>query len=340
MNVSRRHITIAISALASALALSAGGAIAGGGNPCCGSASPGLGVPGVNITPPSMPGIGGPGYGGGGMPTTNPCCDGPKAHGVFVPGVSVPAPSVSVITSGANVVQGGVSVTGAQFSSSTLVLGGVSESGGTTFISGGGSYFAPSGVAPSAVGGLNVEGGSELVTERVIEQVPMTQTSCVARATASERVRPVRAVCMDDSGTPHPASRLDDALEVGAGYRGEVFRCVAGTAMQVTLGEMVDGQASFEQGESFSCAKGEALMYGPGGALSCAPQAPQRNCNERSLLRRFGPGIKLVRMTGAGAVCEPVTRTVMQSVARDVVRERATPPAPIVFDGGVGQGVF
>lgn len=40
---------------------------------------------------------------------------------------------------------------------------------------------------------------------------------------------------------------------------GEIYRCVAGTHMQVTMGEMVNGAASFGTGETFSCGKGEAL---------------------------------------------------------------------------------
>ena len=57
-----------------------------------------------------------------------------------------------------------------------------------------------------------------------------------------------------------------------------------------------------------ACGKGEALYHSPfvkagpegpgarGGSdtLSCRPQRPARDCNERSLLRRFGAGVKVL----------------------------------------------
>ena len=85
---------------------------------------------------------------------------------------------------------------------------------------------------------------------------------------------------------------------------------MAGTNMQVTLGAMQNGTASFASGETFACRKGEALLHGGNGQLSCAPQTPQRDCNERSLLRRHGPGIKLVQYKMSAKTCIPRTRTV------------------------------
>jgi hypothetical protein len=357
MNVSRRHIITSMTALAGTLVLvlAAGPALAG--NPvgmakpmdtsavCCTGAPTGpvIAPPGMGVPQPHfMPGVSGGGFGGGmggGLDGAG-CCKPKTGHDVIVPGVNVPAPSLNVVTPNVVVNQGGVNVNASVVSGGSAAFGLRGTSGGETLIfGGGGGYFPVAGVAPSAVGGLNVVGGTETVRQLVTEQVPVTQTACAPVSHALQSERPVRAVCMDDKGTPHPASRTDDGVEVPAAYTGELFRCMAGTQMQVTLGQMVEGRASFEQGESFSCAKGEALVHGPGGELSCAPQTPERNCNERSLLRKFGPGIKVVAASAMAQTCRPVTQTVMQSVTREVMVEKATPPAPIVFDGGVGQGI-
>ena len=127
--------------------------------------------------------------------------------------------------------------------------------------------------------------------------------------------------------TPHPASRVDGEIAVVAGHTGEIYRCVAGTRMQVTVGEMVNGAASFDRGDTFSCAKGEALVHTRGGELQCRPQAPERDCNERSLLRKFGPGIKLVNMPSQKAICEPTRRQTVTKVVKEVKVPVPSPPA-------------
>ena len=323
MTVSLRHIKVGLAGLAGTIFLATGVALAGGG--CCG----GSGMP-------TGPGIGAPTTGGGaGSPG---CCGNTNTHGVIVPGVSVPPPSITVTTPNVVVGQGGGTVGGTSFVAGRGYAGGSAGSGGVFVYGGGGGYYDVQGVAPSAIGGLNVVGGEEMVREIVAEQIPVTQTACVERVSQSMAVRPVQAVCLDDMGAPYPASRVDDTLEVDPNSDTELFRCMAGTSMQVTLGDITDGEASFAQGESFTCDKGEALVHKPGGRLACAPQAPQRNCNERSLLRRYGPGIKMVTTLQTRASCEPQTRTVMQTVEREVVRAKPNPVSPIVFDGGVGQG--
>ncbi len=342
MNVSARHIAFGLAALAGAALLTAGMAMAGEkGSGCCkpGNMGPGINVPGTGVAPPVYtppPVMGAP----GGMPKKPGCCKNTFVHGVNVPGVAVPAPNISVSTPNVMVNQGSVTVGGAQFVGGGLnVVGGGGSGGGDIIFSGGGGYFPQPGVAPSALPGLKVTGGEETVTRTVTEKVPTQVRACVERASNAVSVRPVRAVCMDDTGTPHPASRLDDSREVKPDYKGEVFRCMAGTKMQVTVGQLVNGKADFAQGQSFSCKKGEALVHHPDGRLVCAPQTPERNCNERSLLRKYGPGIKLVRMAGMKQACQPVTRTVMKPVSRQVSVKKPNAASPIVFDGGVGQGV-
>jgi hypothetical protein len=187
---------------------------------------------------------------------------------------------------------------------------------------------------------MTVEGETQTYTDTVTEQVPTTEEYCADQITQISSVRPIQAVCIDDKGSPHPASRPDSNQRISGSFRGEVFRCMSGTHMQVTMGRLDGTKASFDRAETFSCRKGEALVHRPGGDLSCAPQIPQRNCNERSLLRRNGPGIKLVETRGQTRQCIPQTRTTYQTVERQVQRTRQLPGSTLVLDGGVGNGVY
>jgi hypothetical protein len=258
--------------------------------------------------------------------TPSGCCTPPRNLVVNVPGVSVSSANVSV-----GAVSSSVAVAGVSTSVSAGVSSGVSASGGTIIFGGGrGGWYQPSG-AQSTIRGLNVEGGLE--TRTVEEDV--TENYCIDRTREQRQVRPVQAMCVDDRGVPHPASRLDEDAQVGRDFNGEVYRCLAGSHMQVTLGRMVDGRANFDQGDTFSCQKGDALWHAPGGRLECKPQRVERNCNERSLLRRYGPGVKLVEVASTESYCEPATRT--QRVARQVQVPRPTVAGDLVLDGGVGN---
>jgi hypothetical protein len=293
MSVSIRYIVAA----AALTALSGGTAQAGG---CCGNGGGG-GVTNVPVvTAPS----GGPG-----------CCGPITSHPVGVPGVFVPAPSVSVIAGGPQIGSTSISVGGPVFNQSTSVFGG-GGGGGNVFIGGGGSSFmGPAPVSPGLIEGMAI-GGTEAVSETVMESRTTTETVAI------------RAVCIDDRGMPHPASRTDGDEQVAAGFDGEMFRCMAGTRMEVTVGRMVNGQAVFDGGSNLSCAKGQALSY-RGGQLTCTAQVARAECNERSLLRRYGPGIKYAT----------ITRTEQVATQRQV-QAATTFRSSMFIDGGVGQGVY
>ena len=126
----------------------------------------------------------------------------------------------------------------------------------------------------------------------------------------------IRAVCIDDRGGAHAASQIFAEKEVRDGYRGELYRCVAGSKLQITYGE------TEAHGESLACSKGEALWYGDE-KLVCRAQSAQRNCYERSLLRRFGAGVKVLVMSKE----ETFTRYEEESFASS---------GSIALDGGVG----
>jgi hypothetical protein len=247
-------------------------------------------------------------------PPKQDCCQPPKNLIVNVPGVSVAAANVNVSATSTVVVGTGVSTT---LSSGVVVSGGAS---GNVFAfgGGGGGFYSTPPVPQSSITGLTLLGDAYCI-DRIVEEF---------------QVRPVQALCIDDTNTPHPASQIDDAGAVPGSYSGEVYRCIAGTRMQVTLGHMVDGQPSFASGETFSCLKGESLWHEPGGQLACRTQIPERNCNERSLLRKFGPGVKLVSTGAKKTVCEPVPGAVPGATRIP----QTIPAGDIVLDGGVGQG--
>lgn len=244
-------------------------------------------------------------------PPPKACCAAPSGPKVFVPGVNVGGPNISVGGSSFN--GGSVSVT-TNVGVSTGYKGGFIAGGAIsqqTFIGGGGALYAPSAVAPGVIEGLNVIGGEA--------EKSITRT----REATFERI--VQAVCIDDRGMPHPASRVNADEAVPATFRGEVFRCMAGTAMQVTLGRLENGRAVFDGGETIACAKGEALVHADG-RLTCRAQTQEASCNERSLLRRYGPGLKRITLRTVETYQEKVTETVK-------LRN-------LTIDGGVGQGVF
>lgn len=138
-------------------------------------------------------------------------------------------------------------------------------------------------------------------------------SSAATETVARERDLSIQAICVDTSGNPHPASQTFGGRDVGQEYRGEIYRCMSGTRMRYTV-----------DGRSYDCAQGEALWY-ENGAVTCRTQIARRQCNERSLLRRHGPGDKLVRIR------DTETRT---------VRAETTFNGAMTMDGGVGQGVW
>lgn len=202
------------------------------------------------------------------------------------------------------------------------------------FYGGGGGYVAPNvGTAPSSI---MLAGQPEMVTETVEEQVPTEEEYCEDVVTETIESRAIQAICLDDRGTPHPAARPDPGQSVPANWSGELFRCVAGSQMQVTLTKL--GQDNATPAKTFDCKKGEALRIERDGRLHCARQQPRRECNERSLLRRHGPGVKTIHMSVPHKTCVPKTRTVMKTITKEVQVERPVAPTPLALNGGVGQG--
>lgn len=247
-------------------------------------------------------------------PTPPPCCTPPT------PPPRPPTPPNCCDTGG-----GRVNVTVNTNVTAVAVARGGGSGGAVVYGGGGGGggYYA----APGATGliqGLNVEGA-----------LRRKQVSYEAKRTRTRRVV-IRAVCVDDRETPHPASQVFSGQDVAEDYQGELYRCIAGTRMQWTVAEWT-GQVSFDGGQTSTCAKGEALVYEPGqgegaaGRISCRPQQSARDCNERSLLRRFGAGIKVV------TIVEIETYTAYRE---ETVKEESSASISMSLDGGVGGTIY
>lgn len=305
MRVSWRHM-LAASGLA---ALTAGGVTASGqqAGGCC--------APPVYTPPPPPAG----------------CCTPPRDLVVRVPGVSIATPSVSVGVTGASVAVAGATAT---TMASGIVTSGASAGGSTFFYGGGGGGYSVGATPPSTITGLSVSG---FETRMVEEEHSEVEEYCIDRVREERVTRPVQAVCVDDRGLEHPASRVDDETAVDSRYNGEIYRCAAGSRLKVSTGAMDGGAATFVSAETLTCEKGEALWHSPGGKLSCRPQAPERNCNERTLLRRHGPGVKLVEISTPKPYCEPAQRVRITKVSKEVRSPVALPPGNLILDGGVGN---
>lgn len=213
---------------------------------------------------------------------------------------------------------------GANAGASAATRAGINaRAGGTTWVSGGGSaYVTVDQPYPTTISGLNVEGARVRKTIRVPYE---------ARRRWEKRVV-IQAVCIDDRNIPHAASQVRPDREIYEDYEGELYRCIAGTWLQVTIAEY-NGEVRFDHGDTMSCRKGEALWRGRGGVVECKAQKAERECNERSLLRRYGAGVKILTMMREETYTE---------YREEVVEEQgiAVSGAMITLDGGVGGRVF
>jgi len=176
----------------------------------------------------------------------------------------------------------------------------------------------------TAIAIANVQTGDTIIHQNTVMDAGAS-AGAVANATTfavseasretvtSERDALLQAICLDATNNPHPASQTFGDRAVARDYSGEVFRCIAGTRMRYTL-----------DGQQYDCAAGQALWY-EGNAVQCRTQIERRNCNERSLLRRFGPGDKMVHI---------------RSSEERVTQHETTFNGAMTMDGGVGQSVW
>lgn len=258
------------------------------------------------------------------------CCGG--GHNVNIPGVNVNIGATVIVN--ANSSASAVANSGASSGAGAGSLAG-SAAGTVNYYGGGahgGYYSGP--MASGYIQGLNVEGGE--ARRRQAYEATRTRTRRVI----------IRAVCLDDRDIPHPASQVTPDRDIDERYDGELYRCIAGSRMQYVVADY-SGQIDISAGgggQTFICQKNEALYHSPGlaggpngaqsggqGSVSCRPQRPARDCNERSLLRRFGAGVKILTI---------VTTETYTAYREETVQERQTLTTSFSLDGGVGGVVY
>lgn len=261
-------------------------------------------------------------------PAPPPCNTCGGGHNVNIPGINIHVGGSIIVNANASA--------SATSNASAGSSAGSGASAGTTVYYGGGThggyYSGP--VSTGYIQGLNVEGGE--ARRRAAYEATRTKFKRVV----------IRAVCLDDRDIPHPASQVMPDRDIDSGYDGELYRCIAGSRMQYVVGAYEGySQANFG-GETYVCGKNEALYYGGGGrgdsglsggpdgrggALSCRPQRSARDCNERSLLRRYGAGVKVVTI---------LTTEKYTAYREETVRESSMSGMSLSLDGGVGGVVY
>lgn len=276
-----------------------------------------------------------------GCPTPPTCCSPPPAppkppapptgccgggHNVNIPGVNVNIGATVIVNANSSATATANSGASSGASSGAGSLAG-SAAGVTNYYGGGGHggyYSGP--MASGYIQGLNVEGGE--ARRRQAYEATRTRTRRVI----------IRAVCLDDRDIPHPASQVTPDRDIDDAYNGELYRCIAGSRMQYVIADY-SGQIDISTGgggQTFVCQKNEALYHIPGagqgqGSISCRPQAPARDCNERSLLRRFGAGVKILTI---------ITTETYTAYREEQVQERQALTTSFSLDGGVGGVVY
>ena len=272
----------------SILAMIAGGIVLALGAAVATSAIAGCNCPPPCCAPPVPP-----------TPSSFPCCS-PPINNVIIPGVEiVVAPSVVVNAQ----VQASAQAAGVAAAGTAVLVGGGGNGGGFT--------------GPGAVGliqNLNVDNGGGL-----------KRTAYEATRTKVKKVI-IEVVCIDDKEVPHPGSQVMPDRDIVDSYDGELYRCIAGTHLRATLAEYT-GTIAFEHGWTMDCDKGQALYHAPGGNVACRAQIPARDCNERSLLRRFGAGIKILTM---------ITVERYTAYHEEVIQGSSSTVSSMSTDGGVG----
>jgi hypothetical protein len=107
-------------------------------------------------------------------------------------------------------------------------------------------------------------------------------------------IKAVHAVCVSPDGREFPASHMTGDTWIDSGFEGEVLRCIPGSHLKVTLGDVSQSDqgmaGTFASGASLECAPNEALRHFKDGMLKCVPKVPVKDCTERTNLRRWGTG--------------------------------------------------
>lgn len=267
-------------------------------------------------------------------PVQQPCnCD--NGHNVNVPNVNVWVNAAVIVNANVNASAAASSTATASGTASGIGTGNASGNGfgagvGTGFGSGFGAGFGGGGAGPG-------------FTPGVVSALPdiVVQTAPARRRVAYEASRSktvkiiIQAFCLDDRGEPHPASQVFPEKDVDNDYEGELYRCIAGTRMQYVMADFNE-KISFDGGKSITCDKDQALYHTKSAKLECRRQAPARDCNERSLLRRFGAGIKILTIV----TVETYTAYREEEIESSSITTSASSSSAGYTAGGVVTGAY
>jgi hypothetical protein len=107
-------------------------------------------------------------------------------------------------------------------------------------------------------------------------------------------VKSVHAVCVTVEGREFPASHMVPQTWIETGYEGEIARCIAGSHLKITIGDVVQSDqgmaGTYSRGVILQCGEHEAARHYKDGMLKCAPAMDVPDCTERTNLRKFGTG--------------------------------------------------
>jgi hypothetical protein len=232
-------------------------------------------------------------------PPSFPCCQ-PPSQTINIPGVEVNVGATVIVNAQAQV--------------QANVLAGA-QANGSVFVGGGG------------YGGYVGPGPTGVIQNLAVGDQGLTKTAYEATRTKIKKVV-IEAICIDDKVVPHPASQVTPDRDIDDAYEGEIFRCIAGAHMHVTFADFA-GQINFDHGWTMDCDKAQALYHSPGGNIECRTQRPARDCNERSLLRRYGAGVKVLTMI----------TTERYTAYREEASQTSTTTS-MSLDGGVGGVMY
>lgn len=132
-------------------------------------------------------------------------------------------------------------------------------------------------------------------------------------------VKSIHAVCISADGREFPASHMLAETWVDASYEGEVARCIPGSHLKVTIGDVVQSDQGlaglYSSGVILQCGEHEVVRHFKDGMLKCAPAMAVPDCTERTNLRKWGTGDLF--FTYRSKVCAETARAASHDVELD-----------------------
>jgi hypothetical protein len=123
---------------------------------------------------------------------------------------------------------------------------------------------------------------------------------------------------------------------VDSSYEGEIARCLPGATLKVVIGDVVQSDqgmaGTYENGQALMCGPGEAVSHFKDGMLKCTRARPVPDCTERTNLRKYGTGDLFFSYVGMVCAAPP------QSAAAGAATGDADADlSGMTLDGGVGD---